>query len=41
VSPAAVAAADYRVRIPIDRDVDSLNLAVAAGIALYELSLSR
>jgi len=37
VSPAAEAAADYRVRIPIDRDVDSLNLAVAAGIALYEM----
>jgi tRNA G18 (ribose-2'-O)-methylase SpoU len=37
VSPAAEAAADYRVRIPIDGDVDSLNLAVAAGIALYAM----
>jgi len=38
VSPAAEAAAHYRVRIPIDRDVDSLNLAVATGIALYALA---
>lgn len=38
VSPAAEAAADYRVRIPIDDRVDSLNLAVAAGIALYAIS---
>jgi len=30
-------AADVRVRIPIDGDVDSLNLAVATGVALYEL----
>ncbi|MFI5178444.1 MAG: TrmH family RNA methyltransferase [Vicinamibacterales bacterium] len=31
------ALADYRVRIPIDGAVDSLNLAVAAGIALHAL----
>src|SRR5205085_1839707 len=31
------AAADVRVRIPICDGVDSLNLAVATGIALYEL----
>ena len=31
------AAADYRVRIPISAGVDSLNLAVASGIALHEL----
>ena len=37
LSPAVEAAADYRVRIPIDDRVDSLNLAVAAGIALYRL----
>jgi len=37
LSEAAEAAADVRVRIPIDGDVDSLNLAVATGIALYEL----
>ena len=35
------AAADYRVRIPIDPRVDSLNLAVAAGIALHRLSRVR
>jgi tRNA G18 (ribose-2'-O)-methylase SpoU len=32
------AAADWRVRIPIAADVDSLNLSVAAGIALSRLS---
>jgi tRNA G18 (ribose-2'-O)-methylase SpoU len=30
-------AADYRVRIPIEPQIDSLNLAVAVGIALYRL----
>lgn len=38
LSAAASAAADYHVRIPVNPDVDSLNLAVAAGIALYRLS---
>jgi len=38
LSAAASAAADYRVRIPVNPDVDSLNLSVAAGIALYRLS---
>jgi tRNA G18 (ribose-2'-O)-methylase SpoU len=37
---AAEAAADVRVRIPIEPAVDSLNLAVAVGIALYRLSAS-
>ena len=37
LTPAVEAAADYRVRIPIAAAVDSLNLAVATGIALYEL----
>jgi tRNA G18 (ribose-2'-O)-methylase SpoU len=37
LTPALEAAADYRVRIPIRADVDSLNLAVAAGIALHRL----
>jgi tRNA G18 (ribose-2'-O)-methylase SpoU len=37
LTPAIEAAADYRVRIPTSGDVDSLNLAVAAGIALYAL----
>jgi tRNA G18 (ribose-2'-O)-methylase SpoU len=32
------AAADVHVRIPIRRDVDSLNVAVAAGIALHRLA---
>jgi tRNA G18 (ribose-2'-O)-methylase SpoU len=35
LTPAAEAAADLRVRIPIAPGCDSLNLAVAAGIALY------
>lgn len=33
----AEAAADVRVRIPIETAVDSLNLAVAVGIALHQL----
>ena len=37
LTPAVEAAADYRVRIPISGDVDSLNLAVATGIALHAL----
>lgn len=37
LTPAAESAADYRVRIPIAADVDSLNVATAAAIALYEL----
>ena len=37
LTQAAQSAADYRVRIPIAADVDSLNVAVAAGIALHEL----
>jgi tRNA G18 (ribose-2'-O)-methylase SpoU len=39
LTPAAESAADFRVRIPIDADVDSLNVATAAAIALYELGL--
>jgi len=37
LTPAVEAAADARVRIPISGRVDSLNVAVAAGIALYRL----
>jgi tRNA G18 (ribose-2'-O)-methylase SpoU len=37
LTAAVEAAADYRVRIPISDGVDSLNVAVGAGIALYEL----
>jgi tRNA G18 (ribose-2'-O)-methylase SpoU len=38
LTPAAEAAADHRVRIAIDESIDSLNVAVAVGIALYALS---
>jgi tRNA G18 (ribose-2'-O)-methylase SpoU len=38
LSAAAESAADYRVRIPIGGEVDSLNLAVATGVVLYRLS---
>jgi tRNA G18 (ribose-2'-O)-methylase SpoU len=42
LTPGVEAAADYRVRIPIRPQVDSLNLSVAAGIALSRLAgLSR
>jgi tRNA G18 (ribose-2'-O)-methylase SpoU len=37
LSAALESAADHRVRIPISSRVDSLNLAVAAGIALAQL----
>jgi tRNA G18 (ribose-2'-O)-methylase SpoU len=37
LSPVVEAAADYRVRIPISGLVDSLNVAVAVGIALSRL----
>lgn len=37
LSPEVDAIADARVRIPISPGVDSLNVAVAAGIALYRL----
>lgn len=41
LSPAIESAADDRVRIPMAGGVDSLNLAVATGIALYELTAAR
>ena len=37
----ALAACEYRARIPIGAAVDSLNVAVAAAIALYEFSRIR
>lgn len=40
LSEAAERAADVRVRVPISSDVDSLNLAVATGIALHRLEKS-
>ena len=39
LSADAESAADHRVRIQIDAGIDSLNLAVAVGIALYRLTL--
>jgi tRNA G18 (ribose-2'-O)-methylase SpoU len=41
LSEAMESGADYRVRIPISDRVDSLNLAVAAGIALARLAHGR
>jgi tRNA G18 (ribose-2'-O)-methylase SpoU len=41
LTPAAERAADHHVRIPIAADVDSLNLAVAVGIALEQLTRNR
>ena len=29
---------DYLLRIPIDREMDSLNISAAAAISLYELN---
>jgi TrmH family RNA methyltransferase len=40
LSPAALEAADGRVAIPLDREVESLNVAVAAGILLERLRAS-
>jgi tRNA G18 (ribose-2'-O)-methylase SpoU len=37
LTPGAMAAADLRVRIPIHAGVDSLNVVVAAGVALHAL----
>jgi tRNA G18 (ribose-2'-O)-methylase SpoU len=37
LTPAAESAADHRVRIAIDHRIDSLNVSVAVGIALYAL----
>jgi tRNA G18 (ribose-2'-O)-methylase SpoU len=41
LSNAAIAAATVAARIPIARDVDSLNVVVAAGIALAALARPR
>ncbi len=41
LSDAALAIADVSVRIPISDGVDSLNIAVASGIALERLSDNR
>jgi tRNA G18 (ribose-2'-O)-methylase SpoU len=39
LSDAALAACTHRARIPMTNNVDSLNVATAAAIALYELSV--
>jgi len=39
LTSAALGACEFRVRIPIHASVDSLNVATAAAIALYELGL--
>jgi len=41
VSPALDLAAARRIAIPLARDVESLNVAVAAGILLYEVTRAR
>jgi tRNA G18 (ribose-2'-O)-methylase SpoU len=41
LSPAVLAAADRRLRIPLAAGVDSLNLASAAAIAFHALALER
>jgi tRNA G18 (ribose-2'-O)-methylase SpoU len=41
LTPAALAAADRRVRIPLAPNVDSLNVATAAAIVLHHLSRGR
>jgi tRNA G18 (ribose-2'-O)-methylase SpoU len=41
LSPAVELAADHRVCIPIEHEADSLNVAVAAGIALESIARSR
>lgn len=38
LSPAALAAADLRVRIPMARGVDSLNIAAAAAVAFWAVT---
>jgi tRNA G18 (ribose-2'-O)-methylase SpoU len=41
VPPQWLAAADLHVRIPLVQPVDSLNVAVAAGILLFEAQRQR
>jgi RNA methyltransferase, TrmH family len=38
VSAALDAAADRRIAVPLARQVESLNVAIAAGILLYEVT---
>lgn len=39
LSPSTIAACDWRVRIPMARGVDSLNVAAAAAVAFWQLRL--
>lgn len=41
LSEAAIEAADLKVRIPMAKGVDSVNVATAAAIALYELARTK
>lgn len=41
LSAAALAASDYKVRIPMARGVDSLNVAAASAVAFWELGGKR
>jgi 23S rRNA (guanosine2251-2'-O)-methyltransferase len=41
MTAADLAACDYAVRIPMVGQVDSLNVAVAAGILVYEFARDR
>lgn len=41
LSPETIARCDQRVRIPMHGDIDSLNVAVAAGIVLYHYGKPR
>lgn len=40
LSPQTIAAADYVVRIPMEHNVDSLNVAAASAVAFWELRTS-
>jgi tRNA G18 (ribose-2'-O)-methylase SpoU len=40
-SPRALALADASVKIPMARDIESLNVAVAAGVLLFEIAQQR
>jgi TrmH family RNA methyltransferase len=41
LAPSIVASADARMRIPMDLPVDSLNVAVATGVILFEARRQR
>lgn len=38
IAPEALKKCDFKIKIPIDKKVDSLNASVSASIALYEFS---